>query len=356
MGILLTVALARSFRIYQRVQAHIQSTQNRIIASSTTSSSPNNSTSNLQQISQHGSPSQAASSNLQSSMALNSINAVSTTTPRPFHSLSIAKEQKTLEAQGWHHVLEALHRMFAGPPQLPGAGVHNANARARKNPLMKDYWHDLWHRLEIRSNFPQLLGGLLYLSGYLGVFVCSVFTAGLATNHTALSASPNCGLYLVHRSADRETAFRLAGPYNFDVQVDSAAYARDCYSDAPGPDACRFFTHRSIKYHVGHNVPCPFRVDMCPGQPNSSISLDTGAVDSKVIGINAPHTYEFRRHSVCSPLNMNTTYIRHHKTDDGLVYYYNYGVSETLVDGKEDWSYQTRATEYMPDGPGYLMG
>jgi hypothetical protein len=206
--------------------------------------------------------------------------------------------------------------------------------------------------MDIKSNLPQLVGGLFYLLAYLGVLACGVLTAQLATNSTAISASPDCGLYLPDNNLDAETAVRIGRPYEFDAEVESAALSQSCYKTPAATDDCNFFTHRSINFSVNRNAPCPFESSMCHG---GIISFSTGSINARVIGINAPKTYEFRRNSTCSPLNMNETFIRPSRDEDGRIYHYHYGSTSGSAGLETDWSYQTRDSAYMPDAPGYLV-
>lgn len=353
---LLTVAMARLFRICQRGRSYYEGRHEMNAAGQNVGSNPHTHIVTTQPRMLQVANLQSSSNGPQNSAArVNGSLPNSMNVTQPFHNLPHARQNTTLESAGWHHVLEALKRIFEGPPRLPGAGALDPSSRSSKGPFSRAYWVDLWQRMEVTSNLPQLMSGLLYMGGYLGLFACSVFTARLATDNTAVSASPDCGVYLLDPALDQETFFRSSGPYNFDVQVDSAALAQDCYGDLAKADACKFFTHRSISYSVTRNAECAFQEDMC-NSPNSSILFSTGAVDARVIGINAPKTYQFRRTTTCSPLKMNDTYVKYHRDGGENVYQYYYGDSKALVDGKENWSYQTRDTGYMPNAPGYLLG
>ena len=342
----MTIALARLFRLLQRVHFHIAENNKGIGVGTTGNVLPSQPIGlpRLPQIASHA-----------SSLTANNFPTGSQIQGRLFQDLSIVREQTTPDSKGWHQILDALKRIFAGPPQLPGAGQLNPSSKVARSPLSRLYWWELWEHMEIKSNLPQLIGGLLYLLAYLGVLACGVLTAQLATDSTAISASPDCGLYLPDSSLDAETAIRISRPYEFDAQLESAALAQSCYKTPAATDNCNFFTHRSIDFSVQRNAPCPFEDGLCHGGPKSAISFSTGPINARVIGINAPKTYEFRRNSNCSPLNMNETFIRQSKDDGGRVHHYYYGSATPLAGPETDWCYRTRDAAYMPDAPGYLV-
>ena len=51
--------------------------------------------------------------------------------------------------------------------------------------------------------------------------------------------------------------------------------------------------------------------------------LDTGFVDSDVLGINVDRRYHFRRKMTCAPLVTNSTYIRYEVYNESIGYYYS---------------------------------
>jgi hypothetical protein len=61
---------------------------------------------------------------------------------------------------------------------------------------------------------------------------------------------------------------------------------------------------------------------------SSAFALDTGYVDSEILGINEPERVQFRLTKVCSPLVVNETYIDTRKDDEKgsleITYRYEY--------------------------------
>ena len=168
-----------------------------------------------------------------------------------------------------------------------------------------------------------------------GVFlIASIFTSKLATDSRALSQSPSCGLYWPDpKSPDINVVSR---PLEFSAQTDSATWAHNCYADADN-DNCNLFVGKKIEYKVS-NWTCPFADHMCYGNGTNPVRFSTGAVDARSIGINAPVTYQFNRTTVCTPLNMNTTYINLQSAHGGdESWAYHYGRTETWQEEGATW-------------------
>ncbi|KAF2094500.1 hypothetical protein NA57DRAFT_60541 [Rhizodiscina lignyota] len=95
-------------------------------------------------------------------------------------------------------------------------------------------------------------------------------------------------------------------PYESSVQAESATLAESCLN-ADSPD-CGSFIDPALSITV-ENSTCPFDAHLCYGNGVSPIRISTGAVSARKIGINSPGLLEFNRTTVCSPVNMNRTYV-----------------------------------------------
>ena len=139
----------------------------------------------------------------------------------------------------------------------------------------------------------------------------------------------------------------------------SAAYSQNCYGAKPGKDDCNFFANQSLGFTEKLLPECPFPGNTC-GLPNSSVlskcestkgcggtrppgffvdnpgyptywhrggsnstlehesligqdpalTLDTGFIDIKNIGINSRLTYQFRHTLTCAPLVSDGNFIK----------------------------------------------
>ena len=323
LGILVTVTGARLFRIVLRIRALADAANH----PNHTTSNPVCPTCGLQTPSAVG-DTPTATDQVPDSVAHGG---------RAFHSLSEAREDATLESIGWHtlldSILELIQHFRSGSIQLSGADQLNT-----------------WLPRRVGS---RLLKASLYLGTYVSNLICGILTANLATDSTALSASPDCGYYLPSSATGLENASLISQPYEFKAQLDSADWARNCYHADHGTDGCNFFLQRSISYTVEHNAACPFPDYMCHGGASSALAFSTGAVDAREIGINAPKTWEFERNTTCSPLNMNETFIQLSRNGSELTFKYCYGAGDGF--GDHTWETKSYDTD-LGQSPSYIIG
>jgi len=171
---------------------------------------------------------------------------------------------------------------------------------------------------------------MLVLFGiFIGEQVTAIVAAGIVTGSTALSASPNCGLWVpdISNMPAYESEFCLLHWYS-DPESRAAIYAETCYGENSTVDGCNIFYKSKIGYGDKHDSPCPFYGDVCLYRNNSAYTLDTGYLDSNILGINGARRFQFRRKTTCAPLVVNTSYIRF-GTDDPRRVDYFYGNNAT---------------------------
>ena len=203
---------------------------------------------------------------------------------------------------------------------------------------------------EITANLGQLLIGCIWLLFFVGFIALGASVPPLlASDSIALSNSPECGLYLLNAS-DGESVFRGARAYEFDALVDSSTLAHNCYKAPALNDDCNYFTHRSTPYNIEHNASCPFRGGLCHSRSGQAIHFSTPEIDAKVIGVNAPKTYQFRRSCTCSPLNMNRTFISSTNEANKYVFRYHYGHW-----GRTNFMFETRSSGQASELSGYSV-
>lgn len=86
--------------------------------------------------------------------------------------------------------------------------------------------------------------------------------------------------------------------------LDADNYVRNCYplGVSRGVLNCEKFVTRSLPYHLGHNIPCPFSSDLCSVRPNSAVLLDSGLISVRDLGINSKlaKALYVQRRSVCA--------------------------------------------------------
>lgn len=164
---------------------------------------------------------------------------------------------------------------------------------------------------------------------FIGEQVLAIATARIVNGSTSLSASPDCGLWMIDmsRMSDFEKAFYQLNWFS-DSESRAVTYGERCYQDNSTIDACNTYYERRIAYKDENNSPCPFYGDVCLYGDNSAYTLDTGYLDSRILGINGAAQYQFRRRTVCAPLVVNASYIQFGADDPSQVDYL-YGNSAT---------------------------
>jgi hypothetical protein len=254
-------------------------------------------------------------------------------------------ERNNPEGRGWHEILDALKEMFSwGQVQLAPTAQRTFFGKVR------DLFQLFSERLRRRG--WKLATGTLYLLLFISFQACGVVTTTyLQTDSMALSNHPDCGRYIPQPGITPRTTT----PYEIDIQSDSANWARNCYNVDGSPDGCTFFFNQSIAYEVS-DADCPFNDDLCLGGSTAPVRFTTGAVNARIIGINAAKTFDFNRTTVCSPLNMNETYIKLRGVDEATCRYtydYHYGPANgsTLASA----TFQSYRNPNISYAPGYAV-
>jgi hypothetical protein len=211
---------------------------------------------------------------------------------------------------------------------------HLAQAPIQVGEVDFGFWREC---IIILRNFKEDKWGFILVSAltlalfavFIGEQVLAIATAGIVNGSTALSASPDCGLWKIDMStmSDFEKLFYQLNWFS-DSESRAVTYAERCYPDNSTIDACNTFYESRIAYEDKHDSPCPFYGDVCLYGDNSTYTLDTGYLDSRILGINGAPRYQFRRRTACAPLVVNASYIRLGADDPSRVDYL-YGNSAT---------------------------
>ena len=235
---------------------------------------------------------------------------------------------------GWHGLLDFVTESRYGAIRL---GEDNENSHGQRS----------------KQRLVSLLKVLLSFSFYVAIVVCALLTSFLATDNVALSAVPDCGVYMP-KTTNWADQWSNALPYETALQEDSAHLAKRCYNATRSIDGCDLLMSPAIKYEIQHNASCPFTEDsMCYYGAQGAISFSTGEVDARALGINAPRTFTFRRNTACSPLNMSSSYIRELKYSNSFEY--TYGSSPQNSGLYRDNTWKTHNTSWRGDDPYFIV-
>lgn len=250
-------------------------------------------------------------------------------------------EAKTLEHIAWESVLNAWEDIRPGPIQV-GTSPSPAATRPRISHVK---WIPLLGQISIAATFFVV---------YAATLAAGVVTSYLITSGTALSQHPDCGVYLVDPSFGEEEYRNITRAYENAAQIESASWAITYFDDKISRIPGSLIVPGSITIQK-RNTTCPFQDHMCYGGDVQPIELTTGPIPASAIGVHAPKTFEFQRTCVCSPLNMNGTYIRlvsQEGNDSTFGYYYG----QTNPYGEpEDATYYSIRHEEIGDIPIYQV-
>ncbi|KAE9363828.1 hypothetical protein N431DRAFT_564404 [Stipitochalara longipes BDJ] len=226
-------------------------------------------------------------------------------------------------AKSWSILCFALHQI--GVTRRPRDGVyHQLQATLRNSgtefettwEVMKIAW--AWSiRLSPRLKSSRKAIGLLLL-GLLHAFLfaaAGLFASRLTTfGNEVLVRSDNCGQWsfdIIDNSSDPTRALYDYATHLTNNAELSAQYFEDCLSDTQSTTEvrsstqCNVFKTLQLPYTTTRNDSCPFAEDMCLGPINSSVTFDTGLLDSSThLGINAAKKYrvQLRKTMTCSPI------------------------------------------------------
>jgi hypothetical protein len=243
-------------------------------------------------------------------------------------------KEPTLEGLGWK-MLATIYQLLKR-----GANVPPTNAPSINNTRGLDI-------------IILLIRGIFLLSTYIGIIVFGVLMSWLQTDSTALSASPDCGIYHPSQTGTL-SSYSISRPYEFDTQLVSASLAKQCYQAEDGAGECNFFLQQSIEYDTIYNASCPYPEHICYNGKNGSIKFIVSPISARALGINSPKAYEFQRTTTCSPLTMNETFIQLHKNDNEYTFSYHYGSSQSIGNG---WTWRTDSYgTNLGKPPSYLVG
>jgi hypothetical protein len=165
---------------------------------------------------------------------------------------------------------------------LPQIGEISGGFRKNLITIFKNFTEDKW-------GFALISAIMLALFAvFIGEQAVAITAAGIVSGSTALSASPDCGVWL----PDTSNVSSLEGDYRLTNWVSgpafrAATYAETCYGENSTIDACNTFYRMNIKFQEHHNSSCPFNGNsVCLLGESSAYTLDTGYLDSNVLGIN----------------------------------------------------------------------
>lgn len=215
------------------------------------------------------------------------------------HNLRVPRllmESRTAEEGALNLLRAAIRDVTARPISLPETrSLHPRVSRIQRiqKPLAR-YWQNvknIWRDLLLTTFLF-----LLCASGFVACAAAATAVVHLELDNVALFNSPNCGVWR-HNSSGSQVATWWGWAEERVIQ-----YYRECYESEPSLQQCNLFSHRELHATVTENDECPFRGDVCLLGKNSAITLDTGYMDSKYLGINSSWRPVVRKRNICAPV------------------------------------------------------
>ncbi len=152
----------------------------------------------------------------------------------------------------------------------------------------------------------------------IGEQVIAICTAYIITDSAAILNNPSCGVWfhygdcVLGRSDERVRPPPVTTFPNFpnDRDPKSKSYAETCYHENARDGECSYFFSPTIPFQELYHDSCPFENGTCLDRSSGVYTLDTGYLDSGILGFNHPVRCEFRLQSTCSPLKAVEPYVQ----------------------------------------------
>jgi hypothetical protein len=249
------------------------------------------------------------------------------------------RESHSPEGLFWRLCKLLFDGVATGLNKLPTTGLapRKCSFRVPSRESLCDTWASFKARL---GDLPWgLLLAFSMATLYVGAILVGIFSALVASNSTAVSNHPGCGLVLSNDSTLPNPYWSLWQGYYYALESESGEYARRCYNGMDNADDCNYFYEPSIEFAVTDNDTCPFKSEfgpLCSGGPSGAFTLRTGYVRPESVGINTKLKYTFIRQASCSPLIMDDRFVRVFVADKKEVhfrYFYGNSTGESACSG-----------------------
>lgn len=115
-----------------------------------------------------------------------------------------------------------------------------------------------------------------------------------------ISKNPYCGRWDLNTTMGQVNIIT----YGTTTMQASGEYVQNCLAESQSLPECHIFKKVQLNWTSSEDAPCPFG-DLCLGQPNSSLYMDTGLLDSRDdFGINSQHfdRVQWRKRATCMPI------------------------------------------------------
>ena len=106
-----------------------------------------------------------------------------------------------------------------------------------------------------------------------------------------------------------------------DLSETALKFEQTCYSGQPLVIPCQGVLTPNLPHGSESGTYCPFpEPTIYKLGESSALTLDTGYLSSKSLGINAKTDFEFRRQTICAPIDTNNTFVSSSYPSDKQIY------------------------------------
>ena len=179
-------------------------------------------------------------------------------------------------------------------------------------------WKEIGFSLSLGSAFLVL---------FLIVTIGAILSSYIIIDGVALCKSDLCGWWWPVNSSDvkRYNMPKRTLDYYVQQELAAAAHEANCMQNKVVQSPCDLFYPNAISYHERPGVLCPFVGNMCLGGNSHVMQLETDFLDARVLGINTPSHFDFRRTSIFAPIIVNDSYLEYLDDPQGIgTIYYRY--------------------------------
>ena len=161
--------------------------------------------------------------------------------------------------------------------------------------------------------FASILAFMLLLFAiYIGIQAMAISSSFIIGDSAAVISEGRCAYSVAYWDDDWDlNPSSVRSGFWGDLSELAIEFEQTCYSGRPLVIPCRGVLTPNLPYLSQNGTRCPFpEPTMCKLGEWSAFTLDTGYLNPKMLGINARTNFEFRRLTVCAPINNNDTFLR----------------------------------------------
>ena len=180
------------------------------------------------------------------------------------------------------------------------------------------FWQTFQNMRHDPKGFTLLIAlTMLFLSILIGEQAATLSSSFIVGDSMGVPQKGSCAYFRISENGNRS----FDNPYWLTANKRSwnaLQLVEDAHETSNSSVYARTFL-KNLIYKIDENAACPFGGNTCHGGDNIALAMDTGFVDSKILGVNSESDFQWRRRMTCAPLISNTSYVRY-ETDQRAPY------------------------------------